>query len=116
MSAHGFGQRIARLRQEVARDEMPPLRLAQFPVFAVAHHDAKRGVANGATHEHPVAYLGAGAAHHRSFRNASNHGYGNSNWPRCAIGVTTKQRTAKQHSVAAQPLSKAVEPLLADLL
>ena len=99
---------------------MPALRIAELPgrahVSFFAQRKSERGVADGAAHEHAVAHLGAGAAHHGAFRYAAEHGDGDRDRPRRAVGVAAEQRAAEQDGVAAQPFRKSGEPVVADLL
>ncbi len=106
MGAHRLGQRIARLRQQIARRQMLALRIAEFPGRAFAQHKAERGVADRAADEHAVARLGAGAAHHAAFRHAAEHGDGNRDRPRRAVGVAAEQRAAEQLASSRRPCAK----------
>ena len=115
MGAHGFGQRIARLRQQITREQMLALRLGQLPVLALAHRKPERGVADGARNEDAVAGLGAGAAHHGALRHAAEHRDRDRDRPGRAVGIAAEQRAAVEHGVAAQAFGKVGEPTLADI-
>ena len=95
---------------------MLALLLAQFPVLAFARHQAERRVADRAAHEHAITRAGSGAAHHRSFRHTAKHRNGNRDRPRRPVGVPAEQRACEQDGIAAQPLRKPFEPIIANVL
>ena len=116
MRAHGFGQGIARLRQQIARHEMVALRVAERPGRAFTQHQPERGIADAAGDEDEIARARTGAAHHGARRHAADHGDGNHDRPGRAVGVAAEQRAAEGFGIGAQALRERREPGLADVL
>src|SRR5262245_37071488 len=95
---------------------MLPLRLGEFPVLAPAQRHTERRITNCAGYENTIAGPGTGAPHHRSLRNAAEHGDRNRDWSRRAIGVAAKQRTIEQNRIATKSLGKSFEPVVSGVL
>jgi hypothetical protein len=114
MGPHGLCQRIARLRQQIARQEMLPLRFAQVPVLALTYRDAERSIADCSRDEYAISSPGADTAHHCSLGNHAKHGDRDHDRPLRAIGITPEQRAAELCGVVAQTGREPFKPRFAD--
>jgi len=119
VAAQRLGNRVARLRHQIAIPQTIALALTKVPapraVGIAPQLKAERRVADGAGHDDPVAGLGARAPQHLSVRNGAEHRNGNRDWPGRSVGVTAEQRAAEGFRIRTEPARKRRQPIVADL-